>query len=130
MVQWTQISRPPFVDLWQENGRVIIGEQASDPFSLFHVLETNDDFTSSFEFNLYPNPNSGILSISYSLPKYAKSANLHIWSLTGASVFQTTLDANQKTKDINLLNQASGSYIATIVIDSEQVSSKVFILQK
>ena len=83
--------------------------------------------SSEESINVYPNPTSGILSISSQFIK-EQSAKVIITTVLGEKVGEWTLNKGTNSNmSLDLSGQADGVYIINVISDSKNLSSKIII---
>lgn len=75
-------------------------------------------------FSIYPNPSEGVVSISR---EAAFTGNVSLYSITGAKVFETTMEASANTTEIDLSGLASGMYLVKIESGNATATKKLVI---
>jgi len=81
---------------------------------------------SNIYFELYPNPNNGIINIKLNTNDY-KGYNLYIKDLMGRIVFESELDSFNSLINLNKLN--NGTYLSVLKTNNTEYT-KAFILNK
>lgn len=77
--------------------------------------------------NVFPNPTSGMLTISSSFTK-EQSAKVIVTNVLGDKIGEWTLDkATSPTINLDLSGQAEGVYFINVISDSKNISSKIII---
>ncbi|MDZ7634154.1 MAG: T9SS type A sorting domain-containing protein [Bacteroidales bacterium] len=73
------------------------------------------DFQSNSEFiNLYPNPNNGIFTIDLELALPEEKNTYSIFGMNGDRIYEETVTGLDYTKQFNLSEMKSGTYILMI----------------
>ncbi|HTA26320.1 MAG TPA: T9SS type A sorting domain-containing protein [Bacteroidia bacterium] len=71
--------------------------------------------------NLYPNPNSGIFTISFVGAQNLVPANIEIYNMLGEKLYTETLRSAQGGKLINLSGQPSGVYFYRVINENSDL---------
>ncbi|SFB77736.1 Por secretion system C-terminal sorting domain-containing protein [Flexibacter flexilis DSM 6793] len=81
------------------------------------------------EISLYPNPSTGLFSVSYSNPKATADLTLTITDAKGKEVRRETIkgSAGLYEANVNLTEQAKGTYIIVLTGDGSKKTKKVVI---
>lgn len=80
---------------------------------LVGVLNSNDLTTISDKLNLYPNPSSGDINLTF-VSDYSENANIVVCDITGKLVFKTDLEIDKGQNLIKLSGFNAGIYIINI----------------
>ncbi|MBA3705522.1 MAG: T9SS type A sorting domain-containing protein [Bacteroidetes bacterium] len=76
---------------------------------------------------IYPNPSNGTFTLSYSGVE-KRSAKIIVYNMIGEQIYSKDISLNiNKTLDINLSNEAKGSYLVRIVSNDFQLSRLVLV---
>lgn len=75
-------------------------------------------------FSIYPNPSNGLVSLTR---EAAFAGNVSVYGITGAKVFETTVEAGANTTEMDLSGLASGMYLVKIQSGNATATKKLVI---
>lgn len=77
-----------------------------------------------------PNPFSYATTIAYQLPMDFGQASIEVFDFTGRQVEHFDLNNTTGSVELNATNLSNGTYLYTLTIDGQSISSKKLIVQK
>ena len=80
-------------------------------------------------FNLFPNPNNGIMQLDYYLGGYAK-AEFKLYDITGKLILSKTIADNEGTLIINEQNLHNGVYFYHILVGEKTINTDKIVIIK
>ena len=130
-----EVTTAPYIYLWEavDTGTYMISVLATDNLGATSASANIDLIIDLFYnlnseiINLYPNPNDGHFTIDVVSGFPEKSNKISIINLAGKTIYNETLGKEEYTKEIDISNMASGSYIFMVTNDQKIVATKKFI---
>jgi hypothetical protein len=115
------------------NGHLVVGGQfyGIDSVAAFDIAEytcttTGIQNISSSKVNLYPNPTTGIITIS--MENVQQGSSIQIYDMLGQTVFQFIINATRS--EVNMSGKPAGTYLYHISgANGDNISGGTFILQ-
>jgi len=90
---------------------------------------TINEYNNNYDFNLYPNPNNGNMTLKYSI-NINDIAQLQLKDITGKQIAYYNLPANTNSVQINNEQMENGMYIYHIIVNNKAVKSgKLLIIR-
>jgi hypothetical protein len=80
-------------------------------------------------FNLYPNPNNGIMQLDYNLGTYA-NAKFNLFDITGKLIQTKNIATNEGSLFINEQNLDNGIYFYTILVGEKNIKTDKVVIIK
>ena len=128
-----------FVKQTKDGGYIISGDGFINGVGGAYIIKTDSlgninsgtgvaEVNNPFKFNIYPNPSTGIFQVHVN-GMATKTASLYIYNTTSQLVYAGNI-INNKPKQINLSELASGIYSLRTIIGSHQYFSKKIVIQK
>jgi hypothetical protein len=131
-----EVIAAPYIFVWEpsDTGVYVISATAIDNAGAFATSSLEmiidgiyNEYTEMIE--LYPNPNNGRFRVEFSsIPPDAESI-VNIASPSGAVVYNGMIDASAYSKEIDISDLSSGTYILFITSDRKIIATKKFIKQ-
>ena len=82
------------------------------------------EISNSFDINIFPNPSSGIFTITKS-NNLNQPIEIKLLNTLGEMIFQQTISKNQNYIDLDISSFSKGIYFLYLSIDNEQVVKKI-----
>ena len=104
-----------------------INECYSSPSAPFFLTGTEPGFQAGIEFEIYPNPTTGIFDLIISTQNNNKKIDVFIADVQGKTIYQATLSVNNSsvTKRIDISGYARGIYTLTLVSEKGMMTRKI-----
>lgn len=93
------------------------------------TLTSITEIENNFHFNIFPNPNNGNFSVSYSLPEN-KSGRIEIFDVTDKIIYSQPLPQSTITQNFSLPKLANGIYYCILKTDSQTICKKIIIIPR
>lgn len=101
----------------------IINVNRSYPTITSGISEINKDIS----LNIYPNPTSGILNLSYNFST-PENLSIQIYNTAGALVYnENNFTAQSGTKSIDMNNLSNGLYHVRVLVSGKQISRQILL---
>lgn len=94
-----------------------LGKQSNCPYI---ITATKEELEAGFE--IYPNPTSDVVEITYTLP-LDQNAKIFVYNLNGQTVIQQSIKSSKFT--VNVAKLPAGTYVAQIVNGEKTLQSKI-----
>lgn len=101
----------------------------ADEGSPCDTLTSITEIENNFHFNIFPNPNNGNFSVSYSLPEN-KSGRIEIFDVTDKIIYSQPLPQSTITQNFSLPKLANGIYYCILKTDSQTICKKIIIIPR
>ncbi len=113
-------------------GNIDNGESLGQGFwlgAIEGVVLSNEDFNSSIETSFYPNPVKDFLNISFT-DMEGQNIELVLYDILGREVYKKQMTGIANTEVINLSSLNSGTYLLSIVLQSNNTSKTYKIIKQ
>lgn len=80
-------------------------------------------------FNLYPNPNNGIMQLDYKLGNYG-AAKFNLFDIAGKLIQSKNIDTNEDNISINEQNLNNGVYFYHILVEEKTIKTDKIVIIK
>ncbi len=77
-----------------------------------------------------PNPVTNYTTIAYQLPNNYNKASIELYDLTGRKINHYTLQDTKGTLEVDASELSTGTYLYTLTVDGQRISSKKMMVQK
>jgi len=102
------------------------GDMALDNINIVDSSAVSVNDVSTFNINLYPNPNNGEFTVTMPQSVFG-NVLFEVFDIAGKLVYNKTVSVNQNNVEFNLKNLSSGSYIIKGSIDNDVSYQKLLI---
>lgn len=113
LIDWMTHSANDFVDSCSGETTRLIGHET----------------TAQPQTSVYPNPNSGSVTVQYRVPEFSQVA-FEVLDLTGRVILVVALDSQQSQQTVDLGELADGPYIYKITGDGDLIDTGTLIISK
>ena len=113
-------------------GNIDNGESLGQGFwlgAIEGVVLSNEDFSSSIETTFYPNPVRDFLNISFT-DMEGQNIELVLYDILGREVYKKQITSIANTEAINLSSLNSGTYLLSIVLQSNNTFKTYKIIKQ
>lgn len=109
---------------------LVIGNQMGGVFFYKQDFKVyvDDKFGNDMELNIYPNPASGILNISWNSNATNEMLNIDLISVTGQHIMSYSFSAADKRGSINISELSSGTYYCIVNSGGNRLIKPVTVL--
>lgn len=108
---------------------VMLGSCPSTPS--YHIIITDagmEEMERNYFFNIYPNPNNGIVLVKYIIPQNDKG-EIKIYDLAGKLIEEYTLNSSSNTLSLNT-NLDNGIYLYQVIVNDEVLKTNKLVVIK
>lgn len=113
------IADTTFIPQWDLDGKSLLAK-FQEPVGVKETVRQQ------FDVKVFPNPTSGITTIYFENP-YNQKVNLEVYDMSGKQV-SAGIEHNSLNKiNVDLSQQAKGTYIAQLMIGSVKITSKIIL---
>ncbi len=88
-----------------------------------------DEVVNATSFNLFPNPNNGIMQLDYNLGIYA-NAKFNLFDITGKLIQTKNITSNEGSLFINEQNLDNGIYFYSILVGEKTIKTDKIVIIK